>query len=291
MSSVRTSKFDRPPKHAGRGTQPSRPECVKIAKATLAACEARHYVNPAGEVVQLGELIDAARAGTTLLELGDALPKTPPPRWGRSWITVTNETTIAALQRLLVAGGHVACLNFASAHNPGSGFLHGAVAQEESLARSSALYPCLREQLDYYHRNHAHRSALYLDLAIFSPDVPFVRDDSGAWLARPACASVITCAAPNARALRQQGRFDPEVVDETLRRRAAFVLAIAAKHRVDRLVLGAWGTGALGNDPRVVASVFRALLAGRTAFDEVVFAIAGGPGENLDAFTRAFSTA
>ena len=40
------------------------------------------------------------------------------------------------------------------------------------------------------------------------------------------------------------------------------------------IVLGAWGCGAFGNDPRVAASAFlRAWPAQAAAFDEVVFAI------------------
>ena len=103
-------------------------------------------------------------------------------------------------------------------------------------------------------------------------------------------ASVITCAAPNAGALRQHGKFDANRVETALRRRAGLVLAIAAHHGIDRLVLGAWGAGVFGNDPEMVADAFCTLLAGpfEGAFDEVVFAIYGGKGENTDAFAAAF---
>ena len=271
-----------------------------IAKQTLAACEVGHYTNAAGATVELRAQIDAAAAGTRMHELGEQL-RAPSQKRATS-ISVTAESTIEALVRLesgtstassiarAHAGAHVACLNFASAKNPGGGFLGGAQAQEESLARSSALYPCQLTQSAHYERNRANHSAIYLDLAIWSPHVPFFRDDDGGWLDRPVLASVITCAAPNAGALRQQGKFDAARVEAALRRRAEFVLAIAAHHGVDRLVLGAWGAGVFGNDPKMVADAFRVLLAGpfEGAFDEVVFAIYGGKGENTDAFTAAF---
>jgi len=77
---------------------------------------------------------------------------------------VTNETTCGALARLATLGeGHLACLNFASARQPGGGFLAGAQAQEESLARASALYRCLLAQHEYYERQ---RAELVLEVAV-----------------------------------------------------------------------------------------------------------------------------
>jgi uncharacterized protein (TIGR02452 family) len=273
----------------------SRAEKVIIAEQTLAACESGRYVNAAHEIVEIGAAIEHARRSTVSLDLGTLEQKLalPPTRTqvGRTEISVTAESTIEAIRRL-AERGHVTCLNFASAKNPGGGFLGGAQAQEESLARSSALYPCLVTQPEHYARNKENQSALYLDTAIYSPDVPFFRDDDGDWLDRPVLCSVITCAAPNAGALRNNGRFDAGIVEATLRRRADLVLAIAKHTGADRLVLGAWGAGAFGNDPRQVAKIFHDLLAGpyENRFSEVVFAVLGGPGTpNHDAFAAVFA--
>lgn len=257
-----------------------------IAKSTLTACEQGEYTNAKGERVGIAEALAAARSGTQLHELGETLRA--PSRHPSTAITVTRETTIQALERL-PKGGHLACLNFASAKNPGGGFLGGAQAQEESLARSSGLYPCLLEQRSHYERNRAESVPIYLDLAIWSPHVPFFKNDRGDWLDAPVLSSVVTCAAPNASALRQQKRFDADQVATALRKRAVLVIAVAAHHGVERFVLGAWGAGVFGNDPVMVADAFGTLLAGEyaNAFAEVIFAVPGD-GPNHEAFAKRF---
>ncbi|MBL0214612.1 MAG: TIGR02452 family protein [Myxococcales bacterium] len=273
------------------GAGPSRGAKVAIAKQTLAACEAGRYVTRGGATVELTAMIERAVEGTVSHDLGTYVAAPIRPRVATTAISVTGESTIEAIRRLAAGPGHVACLNFASAKNPGGGFLGGAQAQEESLARSSALYRCLQTQPAHYARNKANRSALYLDLAIYSPAVPFFRDDDGGWFDVPAACSVITCAAPNAGALRQHGRFVVTEVEAALRTRAAFVLAIARDAAIDHLILGAWGAGVFGNDPVMVARTFADLLRGpfdRT-FVSVVFAVVGGPGApNHDAFAATF---
>jgi putative RNA 2'-phosphotransferase len=257
---------------------------ARIAASTLAACELGAYLSRAGEVVPLREAIDRARSGTVLHD-AERAPVAPPGGARRRAaaapaIAVTTETTIEAVTRLAgTPGGHLACLSFASAKHPGGRFLEGAQAQEEAIARSSALYPCLVTQPAHYERNRASGSELYLDLAIFSPDVPVFRTDAGGWLERPALASVITCAAPNARALREAGQLDVAAVAAALHRRARLVLDVAVHHGVARLVLGAWGAGVFGNDPVMVARALAELLRGdfAGAFAEVVLAIPPGP--------------
>ena len=259
----------------GGGTV-SRAQKIEIAKSSLAACEAGFYLNDKAQKVDLAALIDEAKTGTGLYERG--VDRLDPPRHDQpQHITVTSETTIEAMVRLAKQGGHLGCLNFASAKRPGGGFLGGAQAQEESLARASALYPCLQTQPDYYTRNKDFRSALYLDIILYSPLVPFFRDDNGGWFEAPVLASVITAAAPNVSALKEARKYDPDDVAEVLKTRSELVLAIAAHHKIDRLVLGAWGAGVFGNDPAQVARIFADLLRGpfAGAFADVVFAVLG----------------
>ena len=258
---------------------------AKIAQETVAACTARHYTNAHGTRIELP--IAPAVAGTVIVEPGQLQGKSTKRATS---ISVTGESTNQALARL-GGRGHVACLNFASAKNAGGGFLGGAQAQEEALARSSALYPCLLAAPSYYARNRANRSPAYLDIAIYSPLVPFFRDDAGGWLDAPVLASVITCPAPNAGALAKYGTHGADELREIFRVRGALVLDIARHFAVDTLVLGAWGAGVFKNDPVLVADVFAQLLASpyAGAFGEIVFAVMGEGTANHRAFAARFA--
>jgi uncharacterized protein (TIGR02452 family) len=250
---------------------------IQWANETVQICKNGAYLGPRGRTVTLAGEIERAKAGTAIYWPENPPPSPPHRGFGRTRIEVRNETTFAALQRLTDGTGHVACLNFASAKHPGGGFLSGAQAQEEALARSSALYPCLLWAPDYYERNRANYSAIYLDLVIFSPLVPFFRDDSGELLETPILASVISAPAPNAGAVAQSEPGNMVLLEPAMRRRAELVLRTAQGHGVDKLVLGAWGCGVFRNDPRMVARIFSELLCLNGPFDgvftEVVFAV------------------
>ncbi len=249
-----------------------------IAAETVTIVNNGCYQSPRGRTVSLRTAVEAAVGATRLYDAATFHPAPTAERAAPARITVTAESTLEALERLAkLPGGHLGCLNFASAKNPGGGFLNGAQAQEESLARSSALYACLLNAPSYYERNRANQSTIYLELAIYSPAVPFFRRDDGQLLEDPVLASVITCPAPNAGAVeRNEPQRVPDIVP-ALARRASFVLDIARTEGVKRLVLGAWGCGVFRNDPTTVAEVFARLLKQpgefAAAFDEVVFAV------------------
>jgi uncharacterized protein (TIGR02452 family) len=168
----------------------------------------------------------------------------------------------------------VLCLNFASAKNPGGGFLNGSQAQEESLARASGLYACLLQARAMYDTNRQFDSCLYTDHMIYSPRVPVFRDDDDVLLAEPYAVSFVTAPAVNAGALRpgERARIEP-----TMRGRTEKVLALAAAHGHEALVLGAWGCGVFRNDPTDVARWFHEHLCETPAFEgvfrTVVFAV------------------
>jgi uncharacterized protein (TIGR02452 family) len=134
---------------------------------------------------------------------------------------------------------------------------------------------------------------IYTDHLIYSPDVPFFRDDRLALIEAPFLLSIITSPAPNAGEALQRDRGAGPQIREALERRAGLVLAAAGAHGHRCLVLGAWGCGVFRNDPREVAEIFGRWLEHprfRGAFDRVVFAVydRSRDQENLRAFEARF---
>jgi uncharacterized protein (TIGR02452 family) len=193
-------------------------------------------------------------------------------------ITVTNESSLAAARRLVAERGEqrTLCLNFASAKNAGGGFLGGSQAQEESLARSSGLYPCLLLASEYYEANRRCDSCLYTDHMILSPQVPVFRDDDGLLLEEPYHVSFLTAPAVNAGAVRSNEPHLAAQISPTMARRIDQVLAVAKHRGYDCLVLGAWGCGVFRNDPAEIAGLFATVLRAppfRGSFRVVTFAV------------------
>jgi uncharacterized protein (TIGR02452 family) len=263
-----------------------------IAAETERIVAAGRYRAPDGQEVSLAAEIEAARSGTRMFGPEPVSVRQPSPTGGDTVVEVTGESSLEAARRL--AGAPVTVLNFASARNPGGGYLNGAQAQEEALCRASALHTCLLTARSFYDHHRAHRDPFYTDRVIHSPAVPVFRDDRGRLLAEPYLAGFLTAAAPNAGVVR---RTEPKRAGElpgALAVRAERVLETAAAHGCRRLVLGAWGCGVFQNDPAQVAGAFRALLGsgGRFArtFEHVVFGVLDRtPGAVVrEAFTRAF---
>lgn len=266
-----------------------------VARETESIVEAGRYRTPQGREISIERALTAALSGTRLYGPepvhvaaldGDRTPR----------IEVTAESSLQAAARLTgERPGKVAVLSYASARNPGGGYLNGAQAQEEALCRGSALYATLLRAPDYYAHHRAGRSAFYTDRVIHSPGVPVFRDDRGRLLDTPYTAGFLTSPAPNAGVIRRTAPDVAHRIPAALASRGERVLEVAAVRGYRRLVLGAWGCGVFQNDPAEVAGAFRALLTGggRFAghFEQIVFGILDRDDDSPTraAFARAFA--
>ena len=191
---------------------------------------------------------------------------------------VSFETTLQACQRIRAEIGDapLLCLNFASALNPGGGFLKGANAQEESLARASALYASLTADRAMYKYNDTNRSenrGFYSDVMIYSPQVPVFKNDIGDLIA-PYPVSFISAPALNLSSI---GKCAADKIQSTRDNRVEKILSIAVARGYPHLILGAWGCGVFRNPPAEVANCFARFLRPEkkfgTFFQTVTFAM------------------
>lgn len=272
---------------------------IAIAQDTLNIIEKGEYENPEGNRVDVRKDVAQAIAQSTWFEADKFLPIFAERdrvlqglRKQKTIFEVTDETSLQAAQRLYARYPRMLCLNFASAKNPGGGFLTGAQAQEESLSRASALFPCIAQMKTMYSSNRARRTCLYSDDMVYSPQVPVFKDDSGALLREPYLLSFITSPAVNAGVVMAQEKESIARIDEVMRIRLGKILSIAVTKQYPVLILGAWGCGVFRNDPRKVAGYFYEALVENElfnqAFEKVVFAVYSGrqPNVNMEVFVE-----
>ena len=242
---------------------------VRLGEEAVAISKAGKYFTPSGPVDISAQLMTSLKK-TTYYDADHA--HTPASRGShQTAIEVTNETTLSAHRRHLAKGHNVVSLNFASATQPGGGFLGGARAQEEYLCRSSALFLSIKDSPMYdYHRDNW--TPFYSDAMIYSGDVPVFRDDQHDLLETPYRASFITSAAPLAKKVLPH---DHPKLPNILLQRIHKIISVAKAKGHDSMILGAWGCGAFGNDGYLVAELFHRVLTVEFAgsFKEVTFAI------------------
>ena len=279
----------------------NRNERAEIAEETVAITRRGSYFAPAGRTVAIDQAVRAATDGSVLFTpseaaglraRADAIMAAREPR--RTTFDVRNEGTFTAARRLVGESGadKVAALNFASAKNPGGGFLGGSQAQEESLARASGLVATLERHMTYYDANRKSSSLLYTDHMIVSPRVPVFRDEEDRLLEEPWEVTIITSPAPNAGAIGKKNRALAQQVVPTFRRRIEQILAAAVVFDQSALVLGAWGCGVFRNDPATVAGLFGEFLLNdgpfARAFQHIAFAVLDRSGETIAPFMNVF---
>ena len=238
------------------------------------------YYDYQGQIVSLKEAHQQSINASHLITIEDGkkildniAAKIPLQPTGQPQISVCNQSAVDAVWSLSKFDD-VAVLNFASAKNPGGGFLNGAMAQEESLATASGLYDTLLANEIYYTTNRQNSSMMYSDLAIFSPNVVFFRDGKFNLLAPYTTASVLTIPAVNYGQVLLK-KEDAQQAKNVMQHRMRLVLAILAAKGCSHIILGAYGCGVFRNDPQEVAKWWRMLLAEGygTFFTQILFAV------------------
>lgn len=214
-------------------------------------------------------------------------------------ITFSKWSTADALLRFASLGRIPCALNFANGEQVGGGYKTGALAQEEDLcrrlpnlytsllnAKRDGMYPfgpCTCRTPD--------RPAKYSDV-LFTSDLVVARaaEEKGFELLpreQQVKISLVTAAAPNIN-------FAKEVYDLRLMRNTVEAIFIAPKLQrkdMNTLILGAWGCGAFGGDPRDISELFASVIHDMgQLYEEVHFAIPGGrSGPNGKVFWETLS--
>ena len=264
-----------------------------IAQETL-KIQQQGYYEYNGNHIDFADQQKSSEKGSFLLtpEQGHQLVRElqPPKEGAFPAYRVVNQSTVQAIVELAREGYSPAVLNFASAKNPGGGFLGGAMAQEEALAASSGLYSTLLLHETYYSVNRSCGTMMYTHHAIYSPDVVFFRDGRFDLLERPVTASVLTLPAVNMGQVLLKGE-DADRAKQVMKDRMRLCLVIFAKQKDTHLILGAYGCGVFRNDPEEVAGWWKELLEvegyGRF-FREIVFAVMTRSDKHINPFEERF---
>lgn len=181
------------------------------------------------------------------------------------------DTVSAGIQYAHLNKYNTAVLNFADAETPGGLVTIGASTQEECICRCSNLYaslttPYCREQYyDYNKRNY--NNGKNTDAVIYSEGVTCFKNARYELLDREVCFDVITCPAPRTPMSEKEAM-------KTYIPRIKMIVFSAIEHNAKNLILGAWGCGAFGQNPFVVAQAFLKVIEDYGGyFENIIFAI------------------
>lgn len=262
-------------------------ENIRIITETLEKCQ----TDP-----KLAGAIQASLQGQSIVLESESVPAARARYETGAPVTVSRKRSYEAAAGY--PGQKVAVLNFASAVSPGGGVLRGCTAQEESLCRISTLFPCLHVPQNHERFYTPHRNAnqrLNNDDCIYTPGVVVFRSDDGLSRLLPEEAwyqvDVVTCAAPDLRTF-PAGTVTDEALSRLHSQRLRRILDLAYANGAEVVILGAFGCGAFGNDPVVVAKAMADVTGEyRRMFRAIEYAVYGSraDGRNFPAFQAAMA--
>ena len=203
---------------------------------------------------------------------------------------VVNESVVDTILR--IGSKNCGVLNFASAKNPGGGFLNGSLAQEEALAVSSDLYNSQLQAPQFYEINRKCRTTLYTNNMIYSQGITFIRDGNMNLLESPVSANLLTSPAVNAGAYYKNEKGSKYVALLTMDNRIWEILKVFAYKGDSTIILGAYGCGVFKNEADDVANIFYKLLKSQHMeryFNHIIFSVYDAKGQQFNTFNQRFT--
>lgn len=241
---------------------PDHYERIRIFMDTMKHCDEEHALQRA---------IRFSKANQKICREEDALVYSHRTDAPEAEVRLTDCSTVVAAGHY--PGKKVCALNFASSVTPGGGVLNGAGAQEECICRATTLYPAIadRDTAGAFYRHHhelidaGRFDRRNNDDCIYTPGVIALKADHGDYDLLPEEArysfDVLTCAAPDLRHGHGTITNDSAALFSLFEKRIDRIFKVAAVNGAEVLILGAFGCGAFGNDPALVASAFQKVIA------------------------------
>eukprot|EP00933_Yihiella_yeosuensis_P041536 TRINITY_DN35920_c0_g1_i1.p1 TRINITY_DN35920_c0_g1~~TRINITY_DN35920_c0_g1_i1.p1 ORF type:complete len:560 (-),score=76.52 TRINITY_DN35920_c0_g1_i1:173-1801(-) len=219
--------------------------------------------------------------------------QTTSPKARKLQVFVVERDILEKAGELVDQNRTVAVLNMANSHCPGGGYTEGAGAQEENLHRRTDAERFLKCQRSQFY-------PIATDSCLISHAVTAFRGserDGYPFLERPFKFTMLSCAAVAGARLTRDREYASKASLEQMKAKIAAIVQAAEKAGCDCGVFSAFGCGAFGNPPEIVAELFRAEIE-NSSLTYVVFCIlndhnAGkshNPEGNFVPFKRVFET-
>ena len=205
-------------------------------------------------------------------------------------VEVLDSDCLDVAQAYVKLGLKPAVLNMASFHTPGGGVEKGSAAQEESIFRRTNIFMSLYQfhevGTNYHIKQRDERYPLQMRFGgIYTPGVTVFRkseNENCRVMTDPFNIDVITLPAVRKPALDENGDV-ADWVKEVLTDKIKQIFDIALENANDSLVLSAFGCGAYGTPPKIVAKLFHDVMDSedyKGRFKAICFAIINLPSTN-----------
>lgn len=205
-------------------------------------------------------------------------------------VRVMDNDCLDVAQSLVRLGFKPAVLNMASFHTPGGGVERGSAAQEESLFRRTNLFRSLYQfheiGTNYGIEQRDERYPMQMSYGgIYTPGVTVFRKSESEEckiMDDAFMIDVISLPAVRKPTIKADGDVEDWVKD-TLYKKVKQILDIALENGNDSLVLSAFGCGAYGTPPKIMAKIFHDVIYSeeyKGLFKTICFAIINLPSTN-----------